>query len=280
MLPSPRNGSDCICPIFGAENKCTQCSEWLTCCVTSFGQVLYWRQILNCDCAQAFLLDYWVLCAQCPCCSLLCVCPATALLSVNSLPERWEHSRHDLSLYYLSNTDFLCSYLKEVWSQTKSRLSLVQAWILWGFIYWSFLPWMVFSIVLHYFVALDTLPLVMLTSVPCFHGWLGLTKSFEMFVLFFHWCCLFKDLSPMSMVVASGQKPQCALMDYSSWIRWGMSQLLINQPIQTPGFIPSLTHAKTFIRLHEIGTVLKQGQGYCLAVLLLEWAGGLCFLFF
>lgn len=162
----------------------------------------------------------------------------------------------------------------------KSRLSLVQAWILWGFIYWSFLPWMVFSIVLHYFVALDTLPLVMLTSVPCFHGWLGLTKSFEMFVLFFHWCCLFKDLSPMSMVVASGQKPQCALMDYSSWIRWGMSQLLINQPIQTPGFIPSLTHAKTFIRLHEIGTTLKQGQGYCLAVLLLEWAGGLCFLFF
>lgn len=201
-------------------------------------------------------------------------------VSVNSLPERWEHSRHDLSLYYLSNTDFLCSYLKEVWSQTKSRLSLVQAWILWGFIYWSFLPWMVFSIVLHYFVALDTLPLVMLTSVPCFHGWLGLTKSFKMFVLFFHWCCLFKDLSPMSMVVASGQKPHCALMDYSSWIRWGTSQLLINQPIQTPGFIPSLTHAKTFIRLHEIGTMLKQGQGYCLAVLLLEWAGGLCFLFF
>lgn len=41
MIPSPHNGSDCICSVFGAENKCTQCSEWLKCCVTSFGQVLH-----------------------------------------------------------------------------------------------------------------------------------------------------------------------------------------------------------------------------------------------
>lgn len=107
MLPSPHNGSDCICPIFGAENKCIQCSEWHTCCVTSFGQMLYWRQILSCHCAPALLLDYWV----------LCVCPGTALLSVNLLPERWENSRHDLCLYSLLNIDFLCSYLKKVWSQ-------------------------------------------------------------------------------------------------------------------------------------------------------------------
>lgn len=87
----------------------------------------------------------------------------------------------------------------------KSRLLLVQACVFWGPIYWSFLPWMIFGIVHHYLVTLDILPLGMLTSVPCFHGWLKSNKELlSVCALFSHLCCLLKDLSPVSMVVASG----------------------------------------------------------------------------
>lgn len=236
MLRSPHNGSDCICPIFGAENKSTQCSEWLTCCVTSFGQVLYWTdfELWLCPSFPSGLLS--ALCAVSLLQLALCLSSYCTVVCEFISWKMRKQQTWSLSLLPLKHWFPLLLPQRGLISD-KSRLSLVQAWILWGFIYWSFLPWMIFGIVLHYFVTLDTLPLVMLTSVPCFHGWLKSNRELRsVCALFFHWCCLFKDLSPMSMVVASGQKPHCGLMDYSSWKRWGMSQLLINQPIQIPGF--------------------------------------------
>lgn len=177
MLLSSHNGSDCICPIFGAEYKCTLCSEWLTCCVISFGGVLYWRQILSCDCAPALLLDYLsALCAMSLLQLALCLSRHCTVVCEFVSWKMRKQQTWSLSLFLLKH------WFPLLWPQRslisdKSRLSLVQAWIFWGPMYWSFLPWMIFGIVLHYFITLDVLPLVMLTSVPYLHGWLNSNKE-------------------------------------------------------------------------------------------------------
>lgn len=279
MLPSLCNDSDCICPIFEAEKKCTQCSEWLTCCVTSFEQVLYWGQILICDCAPALLLDCWVFYVKCLFCSLLCVCPGTALLSELISQKTRKQQTWSLSLLPLKHWFTLLLHQRGLISD-KSRLSLVQAWILWDFIYWSFLPGMIFGIVLHYFVMLDPLPIVILTSVPCFRGW-GLTKSFKVFVLFFpHWCCLLKEHTTEPREYGGGIRLETTLWTHELFLMNKVRNVtVVNTSANSTSRFPSFTHTKTFVGLLEMWTMLKQGQGYYLAMLLLEWAGKLYFVF-
>lgn len=231
MLPSPRNGSDCICPVFGAKNKFTQCLEWLMLCnklwagallKTDFElivpQLYFWTT--ECSLCSVFVAACFVSIKVLHCC-----------LWINFLKDK---KTADIISVSIPSQTLISSLLSQrCLISNKSRL--VQAWIFWSLIYRSFLPWMIFGIVLHCFVTLDILPLVRLT-VPCSLDWLRSSKFPSVCALFSHCCCLLKDLSPMSMVVASSQKPHSGLMDYSSWKRWGMLQLLIHQPIQIAGF--------------------------------------------
>lgn len=68
-----------------------------------------------------------------------------------------------------------------------------------------------------------------------------------------------------------GIRPETTLRTHGLFLMKKVRNVtVVNKSANSNTRIPSLTHAKTFVRLHEIGTMLKQGQRYCLAMLFLE----------